>query len=329
MSRRVEVADRALDQVAFLVDQRRRGRFEREVADLVPQPQQVFEVALDLGLGALAAGGAHDHAHAVGHVEIAHQVLEPPPVGGAGDLARDAAAARRVRHQHAIAAGERQVGGQRRALVAALLLGHLHQHDLPALDHLLDLVVAERPDALARRFLDLVAAHRLDRLDRGAALFRHRGVLGGGIGLGRLGGHRLVLRPRRLRIRQRQAGALVLAVRVVLAGMGVVKHVRARGAGRQRRARLGREAVALGGIGRQVQRLRRPFRHLGRDLLRRVFGGLARLGAAGILDQLALARIARLLRAPVAHRNAVIVGVDLVEGEEPVAVAAVFNECRL
>ena len=68
----------------------------------------------------------------------------------AGDLARHAAAAAGVRHQHAIAPGERQVGGQRRALVAALFLGDLHQHDLPALDDLLDLVVP-RSAASARR----------------------------------------------------------------------------------------------------------------------------------------------------------------------------------
>ena len=38
------------------------------------------------------------------------------------DAARDAAAARVVRHQHEVAAGERDERGQRRALVAALFL---------------------------------------------------------------------------------------------------------------------------------------------------------------------------------------------------------------
>ena len=71
--------------------------------------------------------------------------LEALAVGGLGDLARDAAAARRVRHQHGVAAGKRQIGGQRRALVAALLLHHLHQDDLAAPDHLLDLVGAPAP----------------------------------------------------------------------------------------------------------------------------------------------------------------------------------------
>ena len=38
------------------------------------------------------------------------------------DAARDAAAARVVGHQHQVAAGERDVGRERRALVAALVL---------------------------------------------------------------------------------------------------------------------------------------------------------------------------------------------------------------
>ena len=150
---RIHVADRALDQAGFLVDQRRRDRLQRVLADVVPQPQQVFAVALDLGLRPVGAGGADDQAHALGDFQFGHDLLEPAAIGGRGDLARDAAAARRVRHQHAEPAGERQIGGQRRALRAALLLHHLHQQDLPALDHLLDLVVAQearRDAALAR-----------------------------------------------------------------------------------------------------------------------------------------------------------------------------------
>ncbi len=110
-------------------------------------PQQIFEVALDLGLGAGGAGGAQDHAHALRHLELLGDLAKLLAVVGAGDLAADAAAAGGVGHQHAVAAGERQVGGQRRALGAALFLDHLHQHDLAALDDLLDLVLA----AIARR----------------------------------------------------------------------------------------------------------------------------------------------------------------------------------
>src|SRR5476651_554612 len=56
---------------------------------------------------------------------------------------------RGVRHQHRIAAGEREIGRERRALGAALFLDHLHQHHLPALDDFLNFVLA----AEARRAL--------------------------------------------------------------------------------------------------------------------------------------------------------------------------------
>ena len=54
------------------------------------------------------------------------------------DAARYAAAARVVRHQHDVAAGQADVGGQRRALVAALVLFHLHQQFLAFAQGFLD-----------------------------------------------------------------------------------------------------------------------------------------------------------------------------------------------
>ena len=167
----VEVADRPLDQAAFLVDRRRRDRLQRQLADLLPLPQQVLVVALDLGLGPRRAGGADDQPGALGHGDRARDFLQLLAVGRVGDLAADPAAAGGVRHQHAVAPGEREVGGQRRALVAALLLDDLHQQDLPDLDHLLDLV-APLPHRLARRalLLDVVAADQLVALGRAAVL---------------------------------------------------------------------------------------------------------------------------------------------------------------
>ena len=61
---RVLIADRPLDQVAFLIDEAGGRGLERQVADVLPQPQQVIEVALDLDLGAVGACGADDQAHA-------------------------------------------------------------------------------------------------------------------------------------------------------------------------------------------------------------------------------------------------------------------------
>ena len=60
----VEIAHRAFDEVAFLVDHLRRHAFQRGVADLIPQPQQILVVALDLRLAPLLPGGADDQAHA-------------------------------------------------------------------------------------------------------------------------------------------------------------------------------------------------------------------------------------------------------------------------
>jgi hypothetical protein len=64
--------------------------------------------------------------------------------GSVGDLARDPAATRGVGHQHRIAAGQRQICCQRRALVAALFLDHLHEKYLAALDDFLNAVLLAR-----------------------------------------------------------------------------------------------------------------------------------------------------------------------------------------
>ncbi len=60
--------------------------------------------------------------------------------------------------KHGVAAGQRQIGGQRRALVAALFLDHLHQHHLAALDDFLDLVLAARAECAFRNFFQHVVA---------------------------------------------------------------------------------------------------------------------------------------------------------------------------
>ncbi len=83
----VDVAQRALDEIAFLVDQRRRRRAHGDLADRIPQSRQVFVVALDVDVGTLEARCAQDHAHALRHVEIAQDLLHALAIGGVGDLA--------------------------------------------------------------------------------------------------------------------------------------------------------------------------------------------------------------------------------------------------
>ena len=138
------------------MDQRRRGRGERPLADLVPQPCQIVEVALDLRLRAAEAGGADDQPHRLGQAEIGHDALQPLAVADIRDLAADAAAMARIGHEHAIAAGKAEIGGQRRPLVAALFLYDLHQQHLAALDDVLDLVAATKLKALGAQFVGLL-----------------------------------------------------------------------------------------------------------------------------------------------------------------------------
>src|SRR5262249_3529995 len=75
-----------------------------------------------------------------------------------GNFAADTPAASGVRHQNRVASGQRQIGGQRRAFGAALFLDHLHQHHLPALDDLLDLVLAPIARGAIRNFFQSIGA---------------------------------------------------------------------------------------------------------------------------------------------------------------------------
>ena len=138
------VSHGAADEVLFFVDQRRGVGGKRGLADRLPETQQIFVVALDLGLGALGAGCADDQPHAARHVQSGCSSLQTLAIAGLGDLAGDATALARVGHQNAVAAGQRQPSGQGRALAAALVLDDLDQQNLAALDDVLDLVAAHQ-----------------------------------------------------------------------------------------------------------------------------------------------------------------------------------------
>ncbi len=115
------VAQGTDDQPRFLVDQERARLGQRRLGDRLPGLQQVIQVPLQLFRVAAHAGRADDHAHVVGDVELVQRVLQRGAVL-ALDAARDAAGGRRVRHQHHVAAGQRDEGGQGGALVATLFL---------------------------------------------------------------------------------------------------------------------------------------------------------------------------------------------------------------
>ena len=127
------VAQRAQDDVVFLVDQERRGLFGHGVGDGLPNLGEVVAVPLQLFGGAAHAIRANDHAHALRQYEVVER-LAGFLAGLALGAAADATGLRVVGHQHQVAAGEAHIGGEGRALVAALFLLHLHD-DLGAFGH--------------------------------------------------------------------------------------------------------------------------------------------------------------------------------------------------
>ena len=131
------VADRADHQAGLLVDQERPGRRPRRRLDRLPQLHQVVQVPLQLFGRAADAGGARDQAHARGVLELVHRLAQFLPVL-AFDAARNATAARVVRHQDQVAPGQRDVGRERSALVAALFLVDLDDDFLALADGVLD-----------------------------------------------------------------------------------------------------------------------------------------------------------------------------------------------
>ncbi len=340
------------------------------LADVVPQAQQVFAVAPDLRLRPVGAGRAHDQAHALRHVQFGDDVLEPAAIGNRGDLARNAAATRRIGHQDAEPSRERDIGGQRRALRAALLLHDLHQQDLPAPDHLLDLVVAQEARlgaAIACVVTAVVlAAHRLRRRLLGDLIAGRPGVLtvlgnvlARRVLIGRLddlagvhldigvGGPGVGCRDGRGFIRALRRGRWRFGGRCVFGiGRDALGGDRCRlGAGKIRFHRCGIELRRLQPVrvGDRLSRCLRPFdcrfmpRGVDRRVRRRALGRhrghvdcrvALQLGRA-VFCLLLAARILRLhldQALPVGDGDLVVVGMDLVEREEAVAVAAVFDE---
>ena len=149
------VPDRADHQARLLVDQERPGRRARGRFDRRPQLQQVVQVPLQLLDPPPDACGARDQAHPGGVVELIHRFPQFLPVL-ALDAARHAATARVVRHQDQVAAGQRDEGRQRGALVAALFLVDLDD-DFAALgDRILDAGLADVDAGLEERLGDLL-----------------------------------------------------------------------------------------------------------------------------------------------------------------------------
>ena len=87
--------------------------------------------------GTAHPGGAHDQPHALGDIQVAHGLPDLLAILSL-DTPGYPAGPGVVGHQHQIAPGQADKGGQGSALVAPLLLFHLDHHLLTLLDHLLD-----------------------------------------------------------------------------------------------------------------------------------------------------------------------------------------------
>ncbi|EDT07773.1 hypothetical protein BgramDRAFT_5354 [Paraburkholderia graminis C4D1M] len=133
------VANRANHEARFEVNQHRlAGRTAlRRGFDRAPQLHQVVQVPLQFFGAAANAGRARDDAHAFRQLQLRHGFAQFLTVV-AFDPARHAAAARVIRHQHQITAGERDERGQGRALVAALFFFDLNDQFLTFLERVLD-----------------------------------------------------------------------------------------------------------------------------------------------------------------------------------------------
>ena len=151
------VADRADHQARFEVDQERLllGVLGGAV-DRGPQLQQVVQVPLQFFGRAADRGGARDHAHAFRDHQLVDGVAQLVAVL-ALDAARDAAAARVVRHQDQVASREADEGGEGGALVAALVLLDLDDQVLAFAEGILDAGAADvdaGAEIAARDFLE-------------------------------------------------------------------------------------------------------------------------------------------------------------------------------
>src|SRR5438552_2767118 len=152
------VADRPDDEARLEVDEEwlLRG-IRRGALDRAPQLHQVAQVPVQFLGRAADRCRAGDDAHAIGQLQLVERVAKLVAVF-ALDAARDAAAARVVRHQDQVAPGQADEGGQRGALRAALVLLDLD-------DQLL---------AFAQRILDAGAADVDVRLEIAAGDFLER-----------------------------------------------------------------------------------------------------------------------------------------------------------
>ena len=132
-----EVAHDAQRQLGLLVDELGRLRGLGAGLDRLPEALEEDEVALDVLCGRAFCGGADDHA-ALRDVELLDDLLEP----GALVVRKSARHAEplALRHEDDEATGQRDLGGEPRALRLHRVLDRLDEQLLAARDQILDLL---------------------------------------------------------------------------------------------------------------------------------------------------------------------------------------------
>ena len=124
------VADRADDDIAFLIDEKRSDAFFHRRLYRPPQLEQVVEIPLELFRGFPDTGRAHDESHARRNFECAQRLAQLGPVL-TFDASRDPARPRVVGHQDQIAPRKARKRGECGALPATLLLLDLNEQLQP------------------------------------------------------------------------------------------------------------------------------------------------------------------------------------------------------
>ena len=155
----VVVPDHTLEEVALLVQHGGGFDLASLALDLLPELDQGRQVSVEGGLVHLLAGGADDEPHALGHGELAGELLELLTLFLVLDLAADPPGGIGG-HQHEETTGEGDLGRQGWPLAPHRVPGDLDDDVAAALDHLLDarssllaglLVVGVRDDVVARQ----------------------------------------------------------------------------------------------------------------------------------------------------------------------------------
>ena len=151
----VRIAHGARDEIAFGV-QLHGGGLAHLSLDIFPQPREVSQIALDLLAGFTNACRANDEADVFDRFEAVENHAESAALFIIFDLAADAHLLE-PRHHHENAAGNGQIGAERRALGADAFLDDLHDDLIAAAQAALNGRAVAAGEFAADRFLKIAA----------------------------------------------------------------------------------------------------------------------------------------------------------------------------